>query len=158
MDRKEAPRIFVIGFMGSDRKGLAEKLASQLGYRALDLDEEIEKKDGRSILRICMMMGEHEYRNQEYEMLSALAAETGIVVSCGDGVILDDMNREILEQNKVVVADADLSAETLWEQAAGEKGLPYAFLLEKDDSFRKERFLSLYEQRKPLYNQFILRP
>ncbi|MCE2604108.1 hypothetical protein LH384_34015, partial [Pseudomonas aeruginosa] len=77
---------------------------------------------------MCMMMGEHEYRNKEYEMLCLLAEEEGIVVSCRDGVMLDEMNRDILEQNKVIVADGDISPKTLWERAKDEKGLPYAFM------------------------------
>lgn len=148
-------RIFVIGFMGSDRRGLAEKLAKEYQYRVFDLDDEIEKKDGRTVQRICMMMGEHEYRNKEYEMLCLLAEEEGIVVSCGDGVMLDEMNRDILEQNKVIVADGDISPETLWERAKDEKGLPYAFMNQSDNTLKKEKFFALYEQRKPLYNQFI---
>ena len=158
MNKKQDPRIFVIGFMGSDRKGLAKTLAKQYEYRFLDVDDQIEKKDGRSIQRICMMMGEHEYRNKEYEMLCLLAAEKGIVVSCGDGVILDEMNRDILTQNKVVVADADVSPEILWERAEAEKEFPYAFMNQSDIAMKKKKFFALYEQRKSLYNQFISRP
>lgn len=158
MEQEKAPRIFVIGFMGSDRKGLAKAEAERLGYRTLDLDELIEKKDGRTIQRICMMMGEHEYRNQEYEMLCQLQEEKGIVVSCGDGVFLDDMSREILEKNKVLVADSQALPEELWERAKDQKGLPYAFMSESDNSIKKKKFFALYEQRKPLYNQFISRP
>ena len=153
MDYKKAPRIFIIGFMGSDRKGVAEKLAGELGYEVLDL--EIEREDGRSIQRICMMMGEHEYRNKEYEMLLKLADMERIVAVCGDGVVLDDMNRGILEQNAVIVADTGLKPDALWERVKGQTGLPYAFMQQKDDILRKETFIALYHQRKPLYNQFV---
>lgn len=116
IDYSTSPRIFVIGFLGSDRKAAARQLAEDLNYQEVDLDEEIEKKDGRSISRICMTMGEHEYRNQEYQMLSELSEKRGIVVCCGDGVVLDDMSLELLKQNTVVVADAELTASELWEE------------------------------------------
>ncbi len=155
MDLNNSPRIFVIGFAGSDRKSAAEKLAKELEYQIIDLDLEIEKADGRSIQRICMMMGEHEYRNKEYEMLEKIKNRENIVVICGDGIVLDDMNRQILEQNSVVVADAEKSAQELWENALrNQEQSPYAFMHQSDNQQKKEKFMDLYEQRKSLYNQF----
>ena len=71
--------IFVTGFFGAPVKETAEQVAMEKGFDLLSLDDEIERSDGRSILRICMIMGEHEYRNKEYEMLVKLtgAAEAG---------------------------------------------------------------------------------
>ena len=40
MDLRNYPRIFVIGFAGSDRRGAAEKLAKELNYQLIDLDRE----------------------------------------------------------------------------------------------------------------------
>ena len=155
MKHKKAPRVFVTGFLGSDRHAAAEKLAAELSYRLIDLDREIEKKDGRSVQRICMMMGEHEYRNKEYELLETLALQDEIVVCCGDGIIFDDMNREILENNQVVIADADLSPEELWENAKGLTNSVYAFMHQTDEVMKKEKFMELYRQRKDLYSRFI---
>lgn len=156
MDYTKAPRIFIIGFLGSDRKSAAQQLARELNYQEVDLDEEIEKKDGRSIARICMTMGEHEYRNQEYQLLCELSEKSGIVVCCGDGVVLDNMSLELLKQNTVVVADAELTADDLWEKARKLKNPLYAFMLQKDEQLKKEKFLELYKQRKPLYSQFFV--
>jgi len=69
--------IYVTGPLGSDRHGLAEKTAKEYGLPLYDLEAEIEKRDGRSIRRIVMMMGEHELRNKEYETLVALLGELG---------------------------------------------------------------------------------
>ena len=154
MGYEQGKGIFVTGFLGSDRKGLAEKLAAELGYRAMDLDTEIEKADGRSVQRICMTMGEHEYRNKEYETLEKLTSMERIVVSCGDGVLLDDMSREILSQNQVVIADAELGPEELWEKAKGQTGIPYSFMQMGDETARREKFMVLYQQRKGMYQEF----
>lgn len=158
MDDINTSRIFVLGFLGADRRGLANKIAAKLNYRVVDLDEEIEQEDGRSVQRICMMMGEHEYRNKEYEMLLKYAKMESIVVICGDGAMLDDMSRDILKQNTVIVADRELSAEDLWERSKHQKKVPYAFMQGPASSLMKEKFIALYEQRQPLYNQFISRP
>jgi len=147
-------RIFVTGYMGADTRGLAEKLAAELSYELIDLDAEIEKADGRTIQRICMLMGEHEYRNKEYELLQTLKDRERIVVLCGDGIIFDDQNREVLEANKVIIADADTDIDVLWERAKDLKNLPYAFMNFGGDE-RKEKFIELYEQRRPIYEKLV---
>ena len=152
MTYKNYPRIFVTGYMGADTRGLAQEIADETGYELIDLDAEIENTDGRTIQRICMLMGEHEYRNKEYEMLQSLKNREGIVVLCGDGIIFDDQNREVLEDNKVVLADAATDIEILWERAKDLKGLPYAFMNFGGDE-RKQKFIELYEQRKDIYTQ-----
>lgn len=146
------PRIFVTGYMGAGTRELAEQIAADTGYELIDLDAEIEKADGRSIQRICMLMGEHEYRNKEYEMLQSLKDRDGIVVLCGDGIIFDDQNREVLEANTVALADADTDIDILWERAKDLKGLPYAFMNFGGDE-RKAQFIELYEQRKEIYRK-----
>ena len=154
MTYKNSPRIFVTGYMGAGTRELAEKIAAELSYELIDLDAEIEKEDGRTIQRICMLMGEHEYRNKEYEMLQSLKDREGIVVLCGDGIIFDDQNREVLEANTVLVADADTDIDILWEKAKDMKGLPYAFMNFGGDE-RKEKFIELYEQRKDIYMKLV---
>ena len=154
MTYKNSPRIFVTGYMGAATRDLAEKIAAELSYELIDLDAEIEKEDGRTIQRICMLMGEHEYRNKEYEMLQSLIDRERIVVLCGDGIIFDDQNREVLEANTVVIADADTDIEILWERAKDLKGLPYAFMNFGGDE-RKEKFIELYEQRKDIYMKLV---
>jgi len=150
MTYKNYPRIFVTGYMGADTRTLAQEIAEETGYELIDLDVEIEKADGRTIQRICMLMGEHEYRNKEYEMLQSLKNRESIVVLCGDGIIFDDQNREVLEDNKVVLADAGTDIEILWERAKDLKNLPYAFMYFGGDE-RKQQFIELYEQRKDIY-------
>lgn len=155
MTYKNSPRIFVTGYMGADTRGLAEKLAAELSYELIDLDAEIEAADGRTIQRICMLMGEHEYRNKEYEMLQQLKNREGIVVLCGDGIIFDDQNREVLQDNTVVLADPDTDPEILWEKAKDIKGLPYAFMNFGSEEKRKAQFIQLYQQRKDIYMSLI---
>ena len=64
--------IFVTGYFGARIREEAERIASRKGWPVLDLDRAIEESDGRSIARLCMMGGEHAYRNAEYEQVAAL--------------------------------------------------------------------------------------
>ena len=65
--------IYVTGFIGSDRYSLGRQLAEEKGMELIILDKFIEELDGRSVMRIIMLMGEHEYRNKEYEALEELS-------------------------------------------------------------------------------------
>ncbi len=143
----KSDKIYVTGFIGSRRKQLAQELADKYGYEYIDIDKRIEASDGRSIKRICMMEGEHSYRNKEYEILKNLESETGFVAACSDGIALDDMCADILKRSTVYIADEELDVENLWEQALSDEEIPYAFLMEKDYG----RFCSLYEMRKNIY-------
>lgn len=148
-------RIFVTGFMGSDRNGLAEKLAEEYGYETLVLDSEIEKKDGRTIKRICMTNGEHAYRNLEYEFLLELCEKKNIVVICSDGIVFDDMSLELLEKQDVRIADASLNADELWQNAKNDNSIPYAFMLSDDEDEKYKKFCHMYETRQNRYKKFL---
>ena len=86
-------KLFIIGYIGSDRMSVGKKIANFLGYQLLILDDLIVKKDGRPLKKIIMSMGEHEYRNKEYELLEMYSKENGFVMVCGDGVVLDEISR-----------------------------------------------------------------
>ena len=64
----------------------------------------------------------------------------------------DDQNREVLQDNCVVLADADTDIDTLWERAKDLKGLPYAFMNFGGDE-RKAQFIEMYEYRKEIYKK-----
>ncbi len=155
--------IFVTGFIGSDRVGLAGRLAKENNMEFVSLDQEIEAKDGRSILRITMTMGEHEVRNQEYEALKEQLTRDDIVVAVSDGIVLDDQCLDLLSHGTVVIADEDLSPEKLWIQAKKEASPTYAFLFKgfdvpenpsnEDDEARYQKFLALYNARAPIYRR-----
>lgn len=140
-------RIYVTGFIGSNRKQLARNLAEQYGYEYIDIDKRIEATDGRSIKKICMTDGEHGYRNKEYEILKELENKVDFVAVCSDGIVLDDMCAEILKKGSIYIADNNLTIEQLWQQALQDKEIPYAFLMDKD----YDKFCRLYEMRNSIY-------
>lgn len=147
--------IFVTGYFGAPIREVAEKTAEREGYALLSLDEEIERADGRSILRICMLMGEHEYRNKEYEILAKLTADN-IVVYCGDGVLNDEMSRDIIMKHRLVIAGADMSVDELWENAKKAKDSAHAFMHFGSEESQKKSFEDLYSRQRALYDSIGL--
>lgn len=147
--------IYVTGFIGSDRLSAGRKVAEEKGLQLIELDRFIEENDGRSVMRIIMLMGEHEYRNKEYESLEMLAKQDDLVVVCGDGVLFDEMCAELMEQGEIIIADPDKTCEELWEAAKDDMSIPYAFMQFSDEKEKRETFFKLYEQRKAIYEKYI---
>ncbi len=147
--------IYVTGFIGSDRYSLGKKLAGEKGMKLLVLDDFIEQIDGRSVMRIIMLMGEHEYRNKEYEALEELSKREDLVVVCGDGALFDEMCRELMEQGEIIIADADKTADELWLAAKDDSSIPYAFMQLGSEDEKKETFFKMYRQRKEIYDKYI---
>jgi len=163
----EKKLIFITGFFGAPLLQKAQQLAEEHDLPLISLDEEIEKADGRSVRRICMMMGEHEYRNKEYEALKKLtecaleeAAEgeiprSGAVVLCGDGVLHDDMSRELIVKHELIVLGGDMSCDELWENAKIVKESCHAFMNFGSEDERRTAFEKLYERQRVLFTPYI---
>ena len=149
--KTKPPRLFVIGFIGSRRMERGEELARELGYQLLDLDRMIEERDGRSLKKLIMMMGEHEYRNKEYEILQELEDQQGFVLVCGDGIVHDEMNLAILKREATIFVEEPL--EILWERVREKPDWLYAFLHDSDQERARKKFMEFYQLRLPLYRE-----
>lgn len=148
----EKKLIIVTGYFGSQAKETADALASELNIPVLDLDREVEKKDGRSIRRLVMMNGEHAYRNKEYEILKDLDEGCdSYVVLCGDGVLHDDDSREIIDRHQLVIAGGDMTEDQLWENARKDSGTYHAFMSFGTDEEKRLAFGRLIERQKVLF-------
>ncbi len=152
--------IFVTGFYGAPTEKLAEETAASKNLKIIRLDELIEKKDGRSVQKISMLMGEHEYRNKEYEALEEISKNyesdpQAAVILCGDGVLHDDMSAAIIKKHLLLIAGADMSADELWENAKTFKNSYYAFMNFGSDEQRRDSFIKLYERQCALFKQYL---
>lgn len=159
MDRKY---IFITGFFGAPLMQRAQLLAEEHGLPIISLDKEIEKADGRSVRRICMMMGEHEYRNKEYEALKNLtenaqadAPEKGAVVVCGDGVLHDDMSKELILKHNLIVIGGDMTCDELWQNAKMIEDSCHAFMCFGTEETKRADFEKLYERQRVLFTPYI---
>ena len=95
--------VFFVGFMGAGKTSTARKLARKAGVAALDMDTYIERRCDRKVKQIFAESGEAAFRAIETEVLRELAHGEPRLVSCGGGVVLSEVNREILKENGFVV-------------------------------------------------------
>ena len=95
--------VFFVGFMGAGKTSVARKLARQAGVAAVDMDTFIERRCDMKVRDIFAESGEAGFRAIETDVLRELATDEPRLVSCGGGVVLAPVNREILKEHGFVV-------------------------------------------------------
>ena len=95
--------VYIIGMPGSGKSSLGRRVASNLGLPFIDTDQRIEQSVGCSTSDIFAHYGEQAFRNAETNMLIELSREQGSIVSTGGGLVLRDVNREIMRNTGGIV-------------------------------------------------------
>jgi len=149
--RGVAPRAAMIclaGFMGAGKTTIGTRLARQLGWHFVDLDERIEAAAGISIPEFCERHGEPAFRQLEADQLRAAlgrAAEfhESTILALGGGTYAQPGAPEFLRNSGVPVIWLDPGLELLLSRCMTMTGRP---LFRDEASFR-----ALYAQRLPSY-------
>src|SRR5215470_12923754 len=89
--------------MGAGKTTVGRCLARKLGWKFIDLDEEIEKREGRPIPEIFRDAGQSHFRNLERLCLKDLSASRKTVIALGGGAYMDPENREVAEKTGLTV-------------------------------------------------------
>ncbi len=89
-------RVVLTGFMGSGKSTTGPLLAKRLGWRFLDVDEEIEAKAGCSIAQIFAREGEAGFRKREHATIARLVTQDSLVLALGGGAIETEAVRALL--------------------------------------------------------------
>jgi shikimate kinase len=137
--------IFLVGPMGSGKSAVGRQLAQRLGLTFVDSDEEIEARTGVDIAYIFEREGETGFRQREAEVIDALTARDGLLLSTGGGAILDPGTRERLRARGRVV----YLRTTVDQQLARTRRSNDRPLLNNDDP--RGTLDRLFQQRAPLY-------
>ncbi|MCI0351269.1 MAG: shikimate kinase [Acidobacteriales bacterium] len=142
--------VCLIGFMGAGKTTVGRLLARQLGWRFVDLDDEIERTAGKSIATIFKSSGESEFRRLEAEQLTrwleSVQAGKATVVALGGGVFVQRENAERLRQARVPAVFLDAPLDELLRRCEKQPGRARP-LLDKG----QEALSILYAERRPLY-------
>ncbi len=137
--------IFLIGFMGSGKSTVSACLSEVFSIEAIEMDQLIAKREGKSIPDIFAQHGEAYFRGLETKLLDELSEKRGVVVSCGGGVPMREENVIKMKKNGLVVL-LRASPQTILERVRNSHDRP---LLEghKDVSY----ISGLMEQRREKY-------
>ena len=104
---KQTPGLYLMGFMGSGKTTIGKLLAERLGWNFVDIDEDIEASERRSITEIFDTLGEPAFRQIESEMIRqrvrAVACGRPTVVALGGGAAAQPANVELIENHGVTI-------------------------------------------------------
>ena len=90
-------KILLIGMPGCGKTSLGKRAAKSLDFSFVDLDEEIEKSQNKSINDIFTENGEEYFRRLETEKLKEFCSvpqNKDIIISTGGGVVKNNINIE----------------------------------------------------------------
>lgn len=105
MEPRMRGKLILIGFMGTGKSSVSRELADRLGWDRVDIDEEIERLDGRSISDIFAVDGEESFREMESNVLRTIVESAeAAVVATGGGAVLKPVNRLLMSERGFVVA------------------------------------------------------
>ena len=96
-------RVYMVGFMGSGKSTVGRIVAGELGWKFLDLDEEIVRREARPVARIFEESGEPYFREIESRSLRAVSGEEQCVIALGGGAYVDSDNRAFVESHGLSV-------------------------------------------------------
>ena len=139
-------RVVLLGFMAAGKTAVGAELARRLGWEHLDLDREIERREGRAVAAIFAAEGEGRFRELEARATAELASRGRVVVSPGGGWITGAGNLEALGPGTLVVWLRVSPEEAVRRAAAAPGERP---LLAGPDPLEAAR--RLLDARAPLY-------
>lgn len=139
--------IVLTGFMGAGKTEVGRELSRVLGWKIIDVDDEIVKSKGMSISEIFARFGEPAFREMETEAIRKAAQNSNVIISTGGGAVLRRENMETLRERGVILC-LWASPETIHKRTQHSSERP---LLQAEDTL--QRIKELLEFRKPFYEK-----
>jgi shikimate kinase len=95
--------IVLIGMPGSGKSTIGKILAAALNLDFCDLDEQIEKKEGKRVSQIFADQGEEYFRHLERQTIEEISSRTGLVIATGGGVVKYPQNIAVLRKHSPMI-------------------------------------------------------
>lgn len=115
MSKSENSNIYLIGYRACGKTTVGRLLAAEMKIDFVDTDALTVSTSGCEISEIVARGGWESFRDLETAELQKISSKRNLVVSCGGGIILRPLNREILSKAFTVYleAPADVIAKRL---------------------------------------------
>jgi shikimate kinase len=144
--------------MGAGKTSVGRALGQRLNWFFEDLDDRIEKTEGRTVTAIFRDSGEQSFRRAERaaleQVLGELAGGMSRVVALGGGAFAQPDNVSLLRASSVPIIFLDAPVEELWQRCsrqARENGVERPLLRSI------EQFRELYDTRRAGYAKALLK-
>lgn len=137
--------LVLIGFMGAGKSAVSRAFHREYGAEVIEMDQIIEEREGMSIPDIFQKYGEAYFRDAETALLIELQQRRNVVISCGGGTPMREVNVAEMKKNGTVVL-LRAEPETIYHRVKNSHNRP---LLENHKSV--EFIAGLMEERRPKY-------
>lgn len=142
-------KIYITGMPGTGKTHFGRILAKSIRLQFFDLDELIERKEGRMIRQIISTDGEDYFRKAEHEALMSVSGMNNCIVSCGGGTPMFYDNLDTMKKTGLVIwlnTDLDVIARRI---AQNKTRRPLFIGL--DEAEIRVKLDEIYEKRKKNY-------
>ena len=112
--------IALIGYRGTGKTTVAQRLAVRLGWDWVDADVEVEFRAGKSIAAIFADDGEPAFRDMEAAVVADLCRRTETVIALGGGAVLREDNRLAIKESGGAVVWLRASVDSIECRMAGD--------------------------------------
>ena len=116
--------IALTGMMGCGKSTVAKELKRvlpELDY--IELDFEIEKREGKTINEIFSNKGEEYFRIVESQLLKEITNKDNQIISLGGGAFLTEQNRKTISTNSISIY-LETSVDTIYERIKDDSSRP----------------------------------
>lgn len=94
---------YLIGMPGVGKTTIGKKLAKELSYKFIDLDQYIEEKLDRDITNIFKKDGEGYFRKKESYFLKEVSKLDSTLIATGGGVVTGEKNIDLMKKTGQVI-------------------------------------------------------
>ncbi len=103
MGESPGGNIVLTGFSYTGKTKVGVEVAKKLGWKFVDIDDEIVRISGKSVAEIFSQDGEARFRDLESKVLERVCQGTNVVIATGGGAIMSAANREMMMASGVVI-------------------------------------------------------
>jgi len=140
-----APRIILIGPMGSGKTTIGKSLAQKLSLEFRDTDSVIEKREQKTVSQIFIEDGEDAFRAIEKEVLKEELQSSDTVLALGGGAPISAEAQSALQASESHVVYLDISLANVAPRIGFNRDRP--LLLNNP----RGQWQTLMEARRPIY-------
>jgi len=96
-------KVILIGYRACGKTTIGRELAKRLNWEFFDLDDVIQKKEGKSISEMVKTFGWEYFRKLEKETLKEFVGKKEVVLAPGGGAVMhEDIMKELKAESFVV--------------------------------------------------------